>query len=165
MSDEVQGAGGAKRLTHRGYLVGAFSCLFLVGFGDNMRGPLFPEILRELGLSDAQGGLMFAMSCGGSIVGALWARRLVSRWSTVRILQLGLGFAFLGQGGSALAWDLVSLLAGSFVFGIAGGVLALGQNLMVEEGSPPERRRQGLAGLHSTYGFPPLEQEIEMFME
>ncbi len=142
--------------THLGYLVAAFSCLCLMGFADNLRGPLFPAILADLGLSDTQGGLMFAASCAGSMAGGLLFRRLVRRFSSLRTVQMGLFMGAAGLWGITLSETVTTLLATSFIFGLAGGGLALSQNLMVEEGSPPIHRRQWLSGLHSIYGVASL---------
>lgn len=142
--------------THWGYLVAAFSCLCFMGFGDNMRGPVFPALLADLGLDDAQGGLMFAATSVGAMAGGQFFRRLVRLTSTLRSTQLGLFLGAVGLFGTTLATDLPGLLVAAFVFGIACGGLALSQNLMVEEGSRPVHRRQWLSGLHSVYGLASL---------
>ena len=40
----------------------SFASLFVFGISDNIRGPLFPEILKEFNISDSMGSLMFALS-------------------------------------------------------------------------------------------------------
>ncbi len=139
-----------------GLIAAAYASLFALGIADNARGPLFPEILRDLDLGDAAGSWMFGVTSAGVIVGSLLLRPLLRYVTPRRLLQLsllglGLGLIGLGQSGS-----LTHLLGASLVMGVALGGLALGQNLLVQEATPLPLQRRAFSGLHSMYGVASL---------
>lgn len=139
-----------------GLIAAAYASLFALGIADNARGPLFPEILRDLDLGDAAGSWMFGVTSAGVIVGSVLLRPLLRYVSPRRLLQLsllglGLGLVGLGQSG-----NLTHLLGASLVMGVALGGLALGQNLLVQEATPLALQRRAFSGLHSMYGVASL---------
>lgn len=138
------------------YLWVPVAALLLMGFASNARGPLFPDILEGLALSDSWGGLMFSATCAGTLLGSVGFRKLLESWSTLRALQLAVAFAWVGLMGVSFAWEGVSLLSASAVFGVGSGGATLCQNLMIDQGSEPSQRRRWYAGLHSAYGLASL---------
>jgi MFS transporter, FHS family, glucose/mannose:H+ symporter len=137
-------------------IAAAYASLFALGIADNARGPLFPEILRDLSLGDAAGSWMFGVTSAGVIAGSLLLRPLLRYVSPRRLLQLsliGLGLGLIGLGQSR---GLPHLLAASSLMGIALGGLALGQNLLVQEATPLALQRRAFSGLHSMYGVASL---------
>jgi FHS family glucose/mannose:H+ symporter-like MFS transporter len=48
----------------------AFLSLFLLGLADNIRGPLFPEILQFFFVSSSKGSWSFATTSGAAFVGS-----------------------------------------------------------------------------------------------
>lgn len=137
-------------------LSAAYASLFVLGLSDNSRGPLFPQILADLALSDAAGSWMFGVTSAGLIAGSLGLRPVVTRYSARVVLQgslLGMGAALASMG---LAPELWSLLAASLALGVALGGLALAQNLMVEQAVPQPLQRRAFSGLHSMYGVASL---------
>lgn len=139
-----------------GLIAAAYASLFALGIADNARGPLFPEILRDLTLGDAAGSWMFGVTSAGVIAGSVGLRPLLRHMSPRRLLQLslvGLGLGLIGLGQSL---SLVHLLAASLLMGVALGGLALGQNLLVQEATPLALQRRAFSGLHSMYGVASL---------
>jgi len=146
--------------TYPTYLAAAVLGLLLSSFASNARGPVFPDILASLAISDGAGGLMFSATCAGSLTGSMFFQRLMRRWSSMRSMQLGLFVAWAGLMGVSDAWNLASLLGASFVFGIGSGGLSLAQNLMIDEASSGPGRRRWYAVLHSVYGLASLGSPI-----
>ncbi|RMG13773.1 MAG: MFS transporter [Planctomycetota bacterium] len=137
------------------FLAAGYASLFVLGLCDNARPSLFGGILEGLALGDGAGSLFFAVTSLGVVAGSLGLRGLV-RASAPRGLRVALVLCALGLACNALAGGLVSLLAASALFGMALGGLALAQNVLVGQASPPALRRRFLAGLHSVYGLASL---------
>ena len=146
--------------TYLPYISAAVFGLLLSSFASNSRGPVFPEILESLTISDGEGGLMFSATCAGSLLGSKLFQRLMLRWTSLRTMQLGLVVAWTGLMGVSNAWHLQSLLWASFVFGLGSGGLSLAQNLMIDEASTTGGRRRWYAVLHSVYGLASLASPI-----
>lgn len=131
----------------------SYYALFVFGLTDNIRGPLFPEILAEFKVSDSMGSLMFALSSVSGFMASQISSYLLPRHSRKWILQvasLALGCSLVG---TALAPNFITFLVMSILFGLALGVLGLIPNVLVPLGSSPEKKQQLLSGLHAMYGI------------
>lgn len=127
-----------------------------LGLIDNVRGPFFPEILHDLGLTGALGGAFFATSSLFAFVGSLSSHRLLRARSTLGLMLLaslffGIGFAMVSQ-----ASNFYYLVGACAFFGWAFGTLNVTQNILVCEASSARARRQWLSGLHAVYGVSAL---------
>jgi MFS transporter, FHS family, glucose/mannose:H+ symporter len=137
-------------------LVGiAYLSLFALGLIDNIRGPFYPEILRDLDLNATRGSAFFAVTSLCAVLGSVTAHRW-RRVGTVQKLLLasflfGISFAVLGQ-----AWSFISMVILSGLFGLSFGVLNVTQNVLVCEATAPHVRRRTLNGLHAMYGVAAL---------
>ncbi len=139
------------------FLVGiAYFSLFAFGLVDNVRGPIFPDLLREYGLSDLAGGFFFLIASGASLVNNLVLYRWIERIGSYRTTQVYslvqvLGLVVIGFGSTYP----VTLL-GAVLLGASMGGLGISVNLLVAEGAPHDRRRQALSGLHCMFGISSL---------
>lgn len=133
-------------------VLAAFGCLFVIGLLDNARGPLFPDVLAGLSLSDAEGAWLFAAASAAGGVGSWATRFLLARVRASRALWLGLLVAALGVGLLGRSRSLAELVAGSALFGLSFGGLSLVQGALVQRGAPPALQRQAFSGLHAMYG-------------
>lgn len=134
----------------------SYASLFVFGISDNIRGPLFPEILKEFNITDAMGSLMFAVSSLSSFVSSFFARNLLRKFDRRSILQwacLGLTITMLGL---AAAPNFYIFLACSIFFGLFSGILGLIPNVLVPLGATAEKKQQFLSGLHAMYGVASL---------
>lgn len=134
----------------------SYASLFVFGISDNIRGPLFPEILKEFNLSDSMGSLMFALSSLSGFVASHFARSLLRKFDRKSILQgacLGLTFTLVAM---ALAPNFYTFLFLSVLFGLNSGILGLVPNVLVPLGASAERKQQLLSGLHAMYGVASL---------
>lgn len=136
----------------RAILLGYLS-LFLLGISDNIRGPLFPEVLKEFSLSHFQGSLFFAVSAGAAFVASFMTQFVVKKIGRLKTLRLAVFFMIVAQIIIGFSKSYPQILWGSIFFGLSLGLMGVIQNILVIVGSSGEKRQQLLAGLHSVYGF------------
>lgn len=127
-----------------------------LGLADNIRGPLFPELINYFGLSNSVGSLSFACASGASLFGtvlsSVFLRKIhLDKLLTFSILLMGLGLLIIG-----LAPDFKIFILGTACFGFAMGTTAVSQNLLITENVSREFQTKALSGLHSLYGFSSL---------
>ena len=139
------------------FLVGlAYAGLFAFGLVDNVRGPVFPDLLREYGLSDMVGGFFFLVASGASLVNNLVLYRWIERVGAYRTTQVysvvqAVGLVIIGW-----STNYAVTLLGSVVLGASMGGLGISVNLLVAQGASYDRRRQALSGLHCMFGISSL---------
>lgn len=134
----------------------SYASLFVFGLTDNIRGPLFPEILKQFAVSDGMGSLMFALSNISGLISSYACRYLLRRYDRLTVLKggtVGLVVSLLGLAASPI---FPVFLIFSFGFGFSMGILGLVPNVLVPMGSSPERKQRMLAGLHTMYGLASL---------
>lgn len=134
----------------------AFLSLAALGFGDNIRGPLFPELLVAFQLEDFHGSWIFALSSFFGILGGQSSRWFFRRWDRVKTLNFSLLLYGLSLFGGGLSFDVVSLFVFSCLFGFSLGLMGVCQNALVAAGAQARHRRQVLSGLHAMYGLSSL---------
>lgn len=106
--------------------------------------PLFPAMVAAGWVSGAQAGFLGAVNLAGYLVGVLSGRRLASRITTSRALDLGMFLAVAGF--AACSWNggLGWLAAWRGLAGLAGGILmALAGPAVQGAVSPNARGRAG----------------------
>jgi FHS family glucose/mannose:H+ symporter-like MFS transporter len=134
----------------------AYLSLFLYGFVDNARGPVYPDLLRDLSLSDTAGAWFFFTASAAALLNNLvlfkWIER-IGPYRTTQVYSLVQAVGLLIVG---LSPTYAGTLAGCAVLGTSLGGLGISVNLLVAEGAPPAIRRQALAGLHCMYGVSSL---------
>ena len=131
----------------------SLAVMFLVmGFSSMAWIPRIPEIKSELGLNDAQFGLMLAASSVGAVLGAQYSGRLVHRIgskTTLRISQIVMPIGPLTMG---LTMNVPGIMAGLFVMGLgyaAMDIAANSQAVIVEKIT----KRRFLASLHGAWSI------------
>lgn len=131
----------------------AFLSLFILGLADNIRGPLFPEILTQFNLSNTLGSWSFATTSAAAFLGSLVSTTYLRRFTISSLLLLsvflmGVGLFLMGQASS-----FSFLLLGSFILGLSIGFMGVSQNLLVSENVDESIRSRALSGLHGMYGL------------
>lgn len=134
----------------------SYASLFVFGLTDNIRGPLFPEILKQFMVSDSMGSMMWALSNVSGLVASYACRHLLRRFDRLIVLQGGALGLTLSMWGLALSSQFTVFLVFSFLFGLSLGIVGLIPNILVPMGSSPHRRQQMLSGLHTMYGLASL---------
>jgi fucose permease len=135
------------------YVLLAYASLFALGLADNLRGPLFPEILEAFALNDTRGSWIFALSSGFGVVGGLSSRWLLRRWDRVEMLNISLLCLAIGLAGMGAAPTFGWMLVACAFFGFALGLMGVSQNVLATLSAPAHLRSRVLAGLHSMYGL------------
>lgn len=139
------------------YLIGvSFTSLFILGFFDNLRGPLFPEIIRHFQVNDTLGSAYFAVSSMLAFFASYLVRKKHDTYFMLQILNigvLGIGLSFIVQ---VYAENYSILMLGVVFLGISFGLLGVSQNNLVVQGTDNKNRARMLSGLHSMYGISAL---------
>lgn len=138
------------------FIIISYASLFVYGLSDNIRGPLFPEIMKQFAVSDSAGSLMFALSNISGLISSYACRHLLRRFDRLSVLRGGAMGLTLSLLGLALAPNFIVFLIFSFGFGLSQGVIGLIPNVLVSVGSSAHRKQQMLSGLHTMYGFASL---------
>jgi MFS transporter, FHS family, glucose/mannose:H+ symporter len=131
----------------------AFSSLFLLGLADNIRGPLFPEILNYFDLSSGTGSFIFATTSAAAFIASFVSTEYLKRFSISSLLSSSVVLMSIGLLIMGLSDQFSMLLSGSFVFGLSFGFMGVSQNLLVTENVSLENQSKALSGLHAMYGF------------
>ena len=145
------------KLKHTSWsLVFAFVSMFILGLTDNIRGPLFPEVLHYFNLSSVRGSWSFATTSTASFLGAYLSVQFLRRYTLSSLLMtavLFMGFGVLIMGKAPAFWIFI---IGSFSIGISIGFMGVAQNLLVTESTTLEKKTRTLSALHATYGLASL---------
>ncbi|WP_444911128.1 MFS transporter [Microbulbifer sp. PAAF003] len=140
------------------YWFGLLSCygaLFLLGFVEVYKAPIYPKILDFFSVSPTKGSTFFFLSTFSALLmtlsGALWVKKIrVISGLALFVVFMGVGSVLSGISGYLYSFTL--LILGSFLFGLgAGGSMVL-INVAIPLFVPENLTRQGYCGLHSTYG-------------
>lgn len=147
----------SKRLTQSRWAV-IFACLsmFVLGLSDNIRGPLFPELLRFFNVTNSEGSLSFAFASTaaffGNTGGAFVLRRIqLDRLLAISIFLMAVGLFILG---TAVSFGF--FLFGALIYGFSIGATGVAQNLLIAESAAPTSQTKSLATLHGLYGLSSL---------
>jgi FHS family glucose/mannose:H+ symporter-like MFS transporter len=138
------------------YIIISYASLFVFGLTDNIRGPLFPEILKDFKVSDSAGSLIFALGSISGFIASRFAKFLLHRFNRKLILRyscLGLCLSILSL---SMIHHYLLFLFFSVIFGLFSGIIGLIPNVLVPLGSSPEKKQQLLSGLHAMYGVASL---------
>ena len=142
------------KLKHTSWsLVFAFTSMFILGLTDNVRGPLFPEVLNYFSLSSVKGSWSFATTSSAAFLGAYLSIQFLKRFTLSSLLltaMLFMGCGVLIMGQAPAFWVFI---IGSFSIGISIGFMGVAQNLLVTENVTNEKKTRTLSALHATYGL------------
>lgn len=135
------------------WLILSYLSLFIFGFSDNLRGPLFYEIMEHFHVNDTQGALFFSLSSLAAFMAALVSIPLLKRTTFLRLLQWTLLVMGLSTLGLSQARSYLVLLLSASGLGASMGAMGICQNALVSQATPEKWRSQALSGLHSMYGL------------
>ena len=134
-------------------VVFSFLSLFVLGLADNIRGPLFPEILNGFGLSSSRGALSFATTSTAAFVASFVSGFYLKRWTISSLHKLSMLIMSIGLIVMGVVHSFEMFLIGSFILGLSIGFMGVSQNLLVSENVSGEAQSKALSGLHAMYGF------------
>lgn len=134
------------------------ACLSLLALGwlDNARGPFFPILLTETGVSSANGSFFFALTSFLAVLSSAFAGWFLQKYRVKYLLIAG-GFV---MGASPLVLAMVPSFYGAmgtaFVFGCCFGWITVGQNVMIGKFADVRVRSKLFSLLHCFYALSAL---------
>lgn len=127
--------------------------MFALGLADNVRGPLFPELIHFFQLSNTQASSSFALTSSFGFLGNLLAERILRKIRIDQLLVLSLILMALALVGMGLASTFTLYMVAASFFGFSMGLMGIAQNVMVAENITGDVQTKALSGLHSIYGL------------
>ena len=158
MFKEMRKARGAEWVP---VVLAAWMSLFALGLVDNARGPIFPELISQFGLSDTRASLFFLASSGAGSLHNLIMHRFLSHAAPGRLVVGYTLLMGLGALGISLAPTYELALLGGAFLGMGFGGLGVAQNSAVQA-VPKRIRSQAQGMLHGMYGFSSLLAPLAM---
>ncbi|MCX7675038.1 MAG: MFS transporter [Bdellovibrionaceae bacterium] len=131
----------------------AYVSLGLFGYCDNIRGPVFVQLMQDYGVTNRLGSLFFALTSLVFTWSALMSPYWLIRWGAFRLFSVMLFLAGLSQLVFAISPAYEITLGGAIIMGLAFGALSVMQNVWVIESSPPRWSRALMNGLHAQYAL------------
>ena len=125
--------------------------LFYLGLTDNIRGPLYPDLVQKFELSHMVGSLFFAVASLAGLLGSAVITAGLKRSGYKLCFQISLALMVTSQFFYALSPDFKFFLFSSFVLGFSIGTLGVIQNVLVLVASPLPRLSRLMSGLHTNY--------------
>ncbi len=120
---------------------------------DNVRGPIYPQILETLSLSTLEGSAFFYVASFVSVIFNFVSEPLKKRFGTVRALSFGLYALLLSFMCLYFTESYLMLLTGAALFGVGLGLVMVLQNVLISESVPKEEQGSFFSFLHSFYAL------------
>lgn len=134
----------------------AYLSMFVLGMSDNIRGPLFPELLSNFKLTNSEGSFSFAAASAAALFGNVASTALLKKMNLAQVLCLSLFMMAAGLFLMGLAPLFYMYILGALVFGTSLGLMGVTQNVMIAENVDHQSQSKALSGLHGIYGLSSL---------
>lgn len=135
-----------------------FACMsmFVLGLSDNIRGPLFPELLKFFDLTNSQGSLSFTLASTAAFFGSILGAYTLKKIQLNHLLAISIFLIAIGLFEMGLASSFNFYLFGALVYGLGIGASGFAQNLLIAENAAPHHQTRALSALHGLYGLSSL---------
>ena len=135
------------------YIVCGYASLFALGLLDNARGPYYADFAADLKLPDSKASFLFVMTSLMAFFMGLIANWFIRKWNLLNLIRVGHlcmtgGFLCL-----AVMTNFLTLVLATTLFGTGFGLINVGENILIVDGTPVELRRKYISGLHSFYAM------------
>ncbi len=137
-------------------VVFAFMSMFVLGISDNIRGPLYPELIHFFNLTNSQASFSFAFTSTAAVLGNTMAAFSLKKVYLDRLLALSVALMIAGPFLMGISSTYQLYLVGAIILGLSFGAMGVAQNLLIAENTHGRQQTQALAGLHCIYGFASL---------
>lgn len=134
----------------------SYCCMFVLGLADNIRGPLFPELISFFNLTNAAGSLSFAAASTAALFGTVLSSFILKKAHLDRLLAFSIFMMFLGLLIKAVAPNFGVYIVGALAFGYGMGSSAVAYSFLITENISEAIRSRVLSGLHALYGLSSL---------
>lgn len=129
----------------------AYTSLFLYGLLDNIRGPIFPDLIKKFELTNLSGSYFFSLNSLIFMISAGLAPLILKRFGYLLVFRVALILIFVSQVMAALAPQYSWFLMSSLLMGSGVGVISVMQNIWVLIASPANSLPKIMNGLHAQY--------------
>jgi FHS family glucose/mannose:H+ symporter-like MFS transporter len=129
--------------------------MLVLGFSDNLRGPLFFEILKSYGVSDSLGALIFSASSICGFFTSLFSIRILKKLTLNHLLSLSLFLFAVSLFGISQSHEFWLALCFFGLMGASMGFMGVAQNSLVSM-TDAKIRIRAMSGLHAMYGLASL---------
>jgi fucose permease len=144
------------KIITQGPILIAYLSMLVLGVADNVRGPLFVDILKSFSLDHSRGSLFFSLGSAMVLPGGYLAGYLLKKVSLTRAMQISVLLMTSSLIGFAISRSFEVLLIFVPFFGLALAMQGVVQNVTVLKLAPHERMQKLQSGLHSMYGLASL---------
>jgi fucose permease len=134
----------------------AYLSMVVLGIADNVRGPLFLDILKSFSLDHSRGSLFFSIASLMVLPGGYFAGYLLKKVSLINALRCSLALMTFSILGFAISKSFAVLLIFVPLFGMALAMQGVVQNVTVLRVAKAETMQRSQSRLHSIYGFASL---------
>ncbi len=142
-----------NKFTQRLWLALTFLSMLALGFNDNLRGPLFFEILRDFKLTDLQGAWFYSASSLLGFFASLGSAFILKKWNLLQLLAISLAVMAVALFGIGYFKNYALFLLASGLLGISMGFMGVAQNSSISSLVTLKNQSRVFAGLHSMYGL------------
>ncbi len=142
-----------KKFSQGLWLTFTFLSMVALGFNDNLRGPLFFDILQDFKLTDLQGAWFYSAASITGFFASLACAPLLKKMNLLQLLILSLlcmAFSLLGIG---YFKDFHLFLMAAAGFGVSLGLMGVAQNSAIPFLTTPEGQTRAYSAMHALYGF------------
>jgi FHS family glucose/mannose:H+ symporter-like MFS transporter len=141
----------------------AFISLFILGSVDNLKGPIYPEVLDTLNISPYKGSWIFTATSLISLLISLLSIYWFKFLSTINALKIALflhalTLLFMGLGLEYKSFEY--FMISSVLLGIALGIQGICINTVVAENAHGKNSKKIFSALHSMYGLASLSVPV-----
>ncbi|MCC6146323.1 MAG: MFS transporter [Anaerolineaceae bacterium] len=123
------------------FTAGAFFCMFIIGFVDNLKGPTMPALLAETNFSYSQGGTILLAAYLGFFVATLLTGVLADIAGRRTVLLASATSISLGVIGFVTFKTFLGMAFSFFVIGLGTGGFDLGGNSIIVDLQPQQKGR------------------------
>ncbi len=145
--------GDMHRITQGLWLALTFLSMIALGFNDNLRGPLFFDILKEFDLTDLEGAWFYSTSSLLGFFASIASAYILKRQHLLHLLMLSLLLMSAAVFGIGYFNNYNLTLVAAAVFGMSMGFMSVAQNSSISYLTTLKTQSRVYSALHSMYGL------------
>lgn len=142
-----------KRFSQQLWLAFSFFSMMILGFTDNLRGPLFFDILQDFKLSDLEGAWFYSATASTGFFASVAAAYILKKQHVLQLLVLAVVTMAVALFGMGLLKNYYLFLMAAGGLGVALGFLSIAQNSSISYLTTLKTQSRVYSGLHSMYGL------------
>ncbi len=140
-----------RTLLYFHFLLFAYASLFLLGISDNLRGPIYSDILKTFSVDPVKGSMFFSITSICAFAGGFVTAKLIRRFSHYAVLQTSIFLCASSLLLMSFAQSFYFLMFATALLGVSYGWMGVVQNILVARFAPHQHKQQWMTGLHTVY--------------